>query len=385
VAQAAIDSHRFVMECMEAAGCVVAHYTGFVLGPYDSAERRFVRDNCVDLLNSWPADVYFSDHVAARLPRRGLNPGRALFAAELDALEVGLAARKWPQLEREALVEAANALADILSDIRETDLLWPRLFAKDEQSFESWLVDNLNQLERVGWGLELVRRQYRVSDGAGRIDLLCRATTTGPSGAWPGDLVVIENKATSCSVDDLDQLDRYCESVQALPIAEGHHVFGLVIADGPGDGATEAVAFRDGIRLVTWVETGYWDHLWRSDAVFDLAEAWCGPGDRRPPTYIRATPFDVIELRSASTAAAVTHYHLGPPTDMERGLEVGCDDDGFLVTVAGDEWARQSVMDAIAVYGSPISIVELLRWFKPINGWTVSSPEHVPAFVKGAR
>jgi len=71
VAQAAIDSHWFVMECMEAAGCVVAHYTGFVLGPYDSAERRFVRDDLLHLLDSWPSDVDFSDHVSAQLSWRG--------------------------------------------------------------------------------------------------------------------------------------------------------------------------------------------------------------------------------------------------------------------------------------------------------------------------
>lgn len=382
VASAVIEAHRFVIEFASAAGCVVAHFAGFVFGPYDSGERRFVRDNFVELLRSWPEDVDFSAYVEGCYPSHVTprNPGQVVVSGELDDVVVGVAARRWPTLNRDELADAVDALGRAVSERAVWGCRWSPMFKRNERVFEEWLVDHLHQLERVGWGLELVARQPRVLNGAGRLDLLCRVTTTGPAGAWPGDFVVVENKATECQVADLDQVDRYRQAVSKRTDAAGHQVFGIVIADGPGDRATAEAAARSGIRLVTWAETGFWDSRWFSNGATPLADAWCGTGSLsgtsrsgRPlsPLYRVAHPFETRVLSSGTDDDVVRSYRFVPPDDGERAVEVGCRSDGGVVTVSGDLGSHGEFQSALGVYGSPLSVGLLQRWWKPINGWQI--------------
>lgn len=191
------------------------------------------------------------------------------------------------------VIETTTRLADADHDvadnvIRATNCFW-RLAAKEsdrgtryewrcsrpsaEVDFETWLVANLDRLERFGYPLELLDqpygRQWRTPSGT-RADLICRYRRPIEDRRI-GDLVVIENKVLPAWPEVIAQIHGYIDAVTSELAAPTEVVDGLVIAAGTTrlflEALDELATPDPSVDYISVASLGYYDDLFGTQLV----------------------------------------------------------------------------------------------------------------------
>lgn len=138
-----------------------------------------------------------------------------------------------------------------------------------EDTFEDWLIENLDKLSEAGLPVRLATlqedgirgRQPQLAKDS-RADLVCRFSRD--EGAYQrGDWLVIENKATAVGSPVAQQLSRYVDWLRHQGYPGSVH--GLLIADGISINLTRALRER-GHAYLSLAQLGYRDVVRRRPA-----------------------------------------------------------------------------------------------------------------------
>jgi hypothetical protein len=260
-AKVVVDAHLFGCEAVAASGSTVVLFTGGVIGPSDSAVRRFVDADLERLCELLGDDQSLADVVTASMPPAGQSPRYGpMFDSELLSLTESLARCYLPDISAETVDATINAWTDLCLDLPDRDdgrdIVVRRSWDVLERDFEKWLEVNLNTV--FGERLELIKRQWRTPSGK-VADLMARFVELSDGSPFEAGMhVVIENKAGEATVKAVHQVHGY--AVEADEVL-GVGVLPVLAATDIGDRA-EVEADELGVVTRTWGELGFLDHLW---------------------------------------------------------------------------------------------------------------------------